>query len=104
LKRNSNKLIIESSPKDYFFLQKKNYRKKIIVEFFIILRALSGLILTFFIKYLIKKIKAMVLYWGNFLPFGDQTKSSAIHCIGFLCEKNANITIFVGYNVSNYHI
>lgn len=47
----------------------------------------------------------MILYWGNFLPLGDQTKSIATHYKGFLCENNANnITIFGGYDVSNCHI
>jgi hypothetical protein len=46
----------------------------------------------------------MILYWGNFLPLGDQTKSSATHYKRFLLENKANITIFGGYNVSNCHI
>jgi hypothetical protein len=75
------------------------------MEFVIILRALFGFILKIFIKYLIKKFRDMILYWGKFLPLGDQTKPSATHCKGFfLCEKNANTTIFGGYNVSNCHI
>ncbi len=99
MKRNSNKPLIESSPKDFFLTKNKITQKKIYY-----LRALFELILKFFIKYLIKKFRALILYWANFLALDDQTKSSATHCKGVLCEKNVNTTIFGGYNVSNCHI
>lgn len=60
-------LLLSILLKIFLFTKKKNTQKKnLMVEFVIILRVLFGLILKFFIKYLIKKIEGHDFVLGQF--------------------------------------